>query len=100
MKEIGEKLLNDLGYYEERKETDIFEKVWGITYCHKKEPIRITFDLIDNRAVVASYGEALYLTTKEYEAVARRNKEIGKSKLRKKIFEERRKRNGRISETD
>lgn len=92
MKEVGESKLNELGYHKVKDETDIFGRIWGITYFHDKEPIKITFDLIDNRAVIASrWGEAMYLTTNEYEAIARKNKELKNSKLRKQIFAERRK---------
>lgn len=92
MKDKGEKMLNDVGYFRDEDKKDIFNRTWGITYHHSKEPIRITFDLIDNWATISSdWGEALYLTTNVYEAIARKNKELKNSKLRKQIFEERRK---------
>lgn len=93
MKEIGEEMLNNLGYYKKENKIDIFNRVWGITYCNNKQEIEITFDFVENLATIATtWGEAVYVETEVYEAIARKNKELKNSELRKQYFKARKER--------
>lgn len=90
MKELGEEMLNNLGYHKKENKTDIFGRVWGITYAHEKQPMKITFDLAENLATIATtWGEAVYVDTETYEAIVRKNKELKNSEIRKQYFRKR-----------